>query len=157
MGEREIVILTGVYGHRVTPNRVQPVVKGNRVTVSNEEAARLVALGVAAYVNVVEWRDAPAPAPVTPSGGPTPLEVSQHTPSDEPPSEPAAGIETGNINDEAARLERMTKADLEQMAKDLCVDVSEAKNKHEMAVLIAAADAPVGEEIPELEESGIVP
>jgi len=41
----------------------------------------------------------------------------------------------------AAALERMTKADLEQMAQDMGIDISGAKNNRERAELIAAAEA----------------
>lgn len=163
MGEREIVILTGVYGHRVSPNRVQPVGKGSRVTVSDEEAARLVALGVAAYTDATaEAADTP-PAP--PPGGGEPEGGHQDTPGEAPPAEATTGAAEGAADvteddpdaAEVKRLERMAKADLEQMAQDMGVDISGAKNNHERAVLIAAAGEPEdGEAPPDLGAGDIV-
>ena len=65
---RDVVIKTGVYGRRDEKGRVLPVAKGERVTLSDEEAARLVALDVAAYA------DAPARAPSTPPAPPPGVE-----------------------------------------------------------------------------------
>ncbi len=148
---KEIVIRSGTYGFRTSSGRVRPVSRGERVSVPDAEAARLVGLGVAAYVSVGDASEAPSP----PSDGPTPLEASQHTPGGETPADPVTDSEGDIDNDEVARLERLTKADLEQMAKDMGVDVSEDKNKHEIAVLIAAADVD-GEDAPELEEGDII-
>ena len=68
---RSVMIKTGVYGRRDEKGRVLPVAKGERVTLPNEEAARLVALNVAAYA------DTPTQAPDTPPGGKGELEVSR--------------------------------------------------------------------------------
>lgn len=91
------------------------------------EEARLVSRGVAEYVTRPVTNDAPGTSP-------EPLVNAA-----EDIEEPDAGEENA---DEVAQLERMTRPELEQMASDLGLDASAAKNKHDLAVLIAAADAP---------------
>lgn len=156
---REIVIKAGVYGRRDERGRVQPVTKGERVTLSDEEAARLVALDVAVYA------DAPTQVTDTPLAPPPGVEEPSAPPQDTPDSEPPAGppVSGGDGNPDAAevaRLERMQRPDLEQMATDLGIDteaIAGAKNKHDLAVLIVAADeAEDGEDPPELSTGDIV-
>lgn len=144
---RDVVITTGVYGRRDEKGRVLPVAKGERVTLSDEEAARLVTLDVAVYT------DAPAQAPDTPpappSGGEEEPEASQDTPGANPSTEAATGGEEGGSADaEVAKLERMQKVDLEQMAADMGLDFSGAKTKHDLAVLIVAAGEPEDDDAP---------
>lgn len=141
---RDVVIKTGVYGRRDEKGRVLPVAKGERVTLSDEEAARLVDLDVASYVEPPV--KAPTVPPAPPSGGEGPPAPSQDTPGEEPPAEPpVSGGEGDPDAAEVARLERMQRPDLEQMAADLGVDsaaIFGAKNKHDLAVLIVAAGEP---------------
>lgn len=138
---RDVVIKTGVYGHRGEKGRVLPVAKGEQVTLPDEEAARLVALDVAVYAEPpVEAPDVP-PAP--PPGGEKEPVTPQDTPADKPPVETLTGGEERDADStEVKRLERMPKDDLVQMAQDMGVDISRAKNNHERAVLIVAAGAP---------------
>lgn len=142
---RSVVIKTGVYGRRDEKGRVLPVTKGERVALSDEEAARLVALGVAAY------GDTPARTPDTPHAPPPDgeeeLEASLDTHCADPAAESATGGEEGG-SEEIAKLERMSKADLEQMAADMGLDISGAKTKHDLAVLIVAAGEPEDGEAP---------
>ena len=114
------------------------------------EAARLVALDVAVYA------DAPTQAPDTPPAPPPGVEERpappQDTPGEEPPTgPPVSGGEGDPDAAEVARLERMQRPDLEQMAADLGVDsatIFGAKNKHDLAVLIVAAGEPEDGEVP---------
>lgn len=148
---RDVVIKTGVYGRRDEKGRVLPVAKGERVTLPNEEAARLVALNVAAYA------DTPTQAPDTPPGGKGELEVSRYTHGSDTAAEaPAGGGEDGSAGEETARLERMKKAELERMAQDMDVDISGAKNNRERAELLAAASGEGGGTPPEPEDEDIV-
>lgn len=138
---RDVVIKAGVYGRRDEKGRVLPVAKGEFVTLSDEEAARLVALDVAVYA------DAPTQAPCAPPvplpGSDTEPGAPQDTPGDMSPAEiPGEGDEGDGDSTEVKRLERMLKDDLVQMAQDLGVDISGAKNNHERAVLIVAAGTP---------------
>lgn len=152
----KIGILQGAYGARDSGGRVHPVFKGECVEVSEREAVRLVNLGVASYVDAPVAHPHTPPAP--PSGGQEPPSPSTDTPGDEPPENgPAGGEEGGSADAEVARLERMLKDDLEQMAQDLGVDISGARNKHDIAVLIAAAEAEEDGEAPmEPEDEDIV-
>ena len=73
------------------------------------------------------------------------------------PTEATAGGENGSSGSlSVSVLERMPKADLEQMAQDLGIDISGAKNNHERAELIAAAEGTDDEVPPELEDEDIV-
>ncbi len=141
---RDVVIKIGVYGRRDKKGRVLPVAKGERVTLSDEEAARLVDLDVASYVEPTA--KAPTAPPAPPSDGEEPPAPPQDTPGEEPPTEPpVSGGEDNPDAAEVARLERMQRPDLEQMATDLGVDsaaIFGAKNKHDLAVLIVAAGEP---------------
>ena len=141
---RDVVIKIGVYGRRDKKGRVLPVAKGERVTLSDEEAARLVDLDVASYVEPTAT--APTAPPAPPSDGEEPPAPPQDTPGEEPPTEPpVSGGEDNPDAAEVARLERMQRPDLEQMATDLGVDsaaIFGAKNKHDLAVLIVAAGEP---------------
>lgn len=144
-----IRILQGVYGSRDGKGRVHPVFKGERVEVSDQEALRLVRLGVAEIVA----RSTVYP-PVVPQTAPDPEQMPQDTAAERTPAAPA-GEPSDTMS--AAALERMTKADLEQMAQDMGIDISGAKNNRERAELIAAAETDGdGGDLPELEDGDIV-
>ena len=103
------------------------------------EEARLVSRGVAEYVTRPVTGEAPNALPEPLPGG---AELPENA-GDEPDADEESG-------DEAAQLERMTKAELERMARDLGLDASAARTKRELAVLIAAADAPEPDDVEEL-------
>lgn len=142
----------GVYGLRNAAGRVTPIARGERADLPDEEAARLVGLGVASYT------DAPVVAPMPPPDGDKSPEVSTDTSGNELATQAATGGERADPDGaEVARLERMSKADLEQMAQDMGVDISGAKNNRERAVLIAAEGTPDnGEAPPDLGAGDIV-
>lgn len=109
------------------------------------EEKRLVQRGVAEYMTrPIIGPDMPT---VMPAGGSELPGKPEDTPGTDPASEAAAGGEEDGA-DEVTRLEKLPKADLEAMARDLGVDSSKAKNKHELAVLIAAADEPEDGSVP---------
>lgn len=152
----KIKILQGAYGARDNSGRVHPVFKGERTTVPEREAMRLVRLGVAEIIS-----DAPPAPPHTPpappSDGQEQPNPSTDTPDDEPPENgPVSGEEGDSTDAEVARLERLLKDDLEQMAKDLSVDISGARNKHDIAVLVAAAESNDAYDPSEAEDEDIV-
>ena len=152
----DVVIKAGVYGRRDEKGRVLPVVKGERVTLSDEEAARLVALDVASYVEPPAEPSAVPPVP--PSDSDEPPAPSQDTTDGKLPTAPAVEAEEGGPDTvEVARLERMQRPDLEQMAADMGLDFSGAKNKHDLAVLIVSAGEPEdGDNPPDLGVGDIV-
>lgn len=124
------------------------------ITLPAAEERRLVLRGVAEYETrpIIGPNTTPAPPP----GGADAPVVSQDTPGADPGTEAAVGGEEGG-SDEIARLERMTKSDLENMARDMGLDVSGAKTKHDLAVLIVTADEPEdGEAPPDLGAGDIV-
>ena len=140
----KVKIISGTYGWISDKDgSVEPVSKGCTCEVSDAEAARLVGLGVASYV------ESPAEAPSVP---PAPLPggvETQDTHGADPATEAATGSEEGDSADaEVAKLERMQKVDLEQMAADMGLDFSGAKTKHDLAVLIVAASEPEDGEVP---------
>lgn len=144
MKEVMVVIKTGVYGYRIktaTGNtRVRPITKGERVSVSDEEAARLVGLGIAAYVDVPTEAHSEPPAP--PSGNGESEGEHQDTSGTNHPAEPNPEDEKNKAYAaEVKRLERMSKDDLVRMAQDMRVDISGARNNHERAELIAAVSS----------------
>lgn len=144
-----IKILQGTYGSRDGKGRVHPIFKGERVEVSDQEALRLVRLGVAEII-----ARSTAYPPVVPQTAPDPEQMPQDTAGERTPAAPA-GEPSDTMS--AAALERMTKADLEQMAQDMGIDISGAKNNRERADLIAAAEAEEdGGDLPELEDGDIV-
>lgn len=149
----KIRILQGAYGARDGGGRVHPVFKGECTVVSEREAMRLARLGVAEIVS-----DAPTAPPVPPSGGHEPSGPAVDTPGDEPPENgPAGGEKANQDSTDVSRLERLPKDDLVQMAQDMGVDISGAKNNHERAELIAAAMSEEdGDVPPELEDEDIV-
>ena len=146
-------ILQGAYGSRNDKGRVHPIFKGEQVKVSDREALRLVKLGVAEIIS-----GSPTMPPAAPQNGPDADKLPQDTTADKKPAEATSGGE-GEASDglSVAALERMAKADLEQMAQDLGIDISGAKNNRERAELIAAAEAEDGgDDQPELEDGDIV-
>lgn len=126
------------------------------ISLPASEEARLVFRGVAAYATrpIIDKPSAEAPdtPPAPPPGVEEPPAPPQDTPGEEPPVEPPVSGEEGDPDAaEVARLERMQRPDLEQMATDLGVDsaaIFGAKNKHDLAVLIVAAGEPDGGEAP---------
>ena len=155
---QDVVIKAGVYGRRDEKGRVLPVAKGERVTLADEEAARLVALDVAVYADAPT--EAPSVPPAPPPGGGEPEGGHQDTTGTGAPAEAPTGGEEGGSDEpdaEVARLERMQKVDLEQMAADMGLDVSGARTKHDLAVLIVATGAADdSDDLPDLGARGIV-
>ena len=120
------------------------------------EEKRLVSRGVADYVTRPIIGGVSGAVP--PADGPYPDKLPQDTTADKTPAEAASGGEEGVSNSlSVSALERMPKADLEQMAQDMGIDISSAKNNRERAELIAAAEAEDGGDgQPELEDGDIV-
>ena len=118
------------------------------------EEKRLVHRGVAAYVTRPVIGAGPANQPALDGSGAS--DAVQDSSDEKGPAEGAAGSEKAD-SAEIARLERMPKGDLEQMAQDMGVDISGAKNNRERAELLAAAMASEDDGIPpEMEDEDIV-
>ena len=106
------------------------------------EEKRLVFRGVAEYVTMPIIENDPDAPPAPPTGDEE-TEDEQQTAGGDPPAESVTGGEEtdGDTDAEVARLEKLQRKDLEAMAADMGVDISGAKNKHDIAVLIVAAEA----------------
>ena len=162
---KTVKILCGGYSYTSRGNdgliKHSVAYRGDSASVSDEEAARLVGLGVAAYADAPNETANTPPAP--PSDGGEPENEYQDTTGTEPPAESAAeGGNSGTYSAEVKRLERMPKDDLARIAQDMGVDISGARNNHERAGLIAAAMSGEGEDgedddaPPDLEDEDIV-
>lgn len=120
------------------------------LSLPGEEEKRLVSRGVAVYAAHDDYKgftnDEESSATVPPH---VPQEKAEYTNAKDHESgaEAAVGGEDSDNTDpaEIAKLERMTKSDLEQMAQDMGVNISRAKNNHERAMLIASAGEPDGD------------
>lgn len=108
------------------------------------EEARLVSRGVAEYATRPVIEEASVATPASLPGGPVSPNVPVNIPGNDPDDEPLdiEGEPEEEGDDEAAQLERMTKPELEQMAKDLGLDTSAAKTKSALITLITSAEAP---------------
>lgn len=153
---KTVVITTGVYGRRTENGRVLPVAKGECVTVSDDEAMRLVSMGVANFIATASG--GPTGPLIAPQNGPEPEGMPQDTPGEKAPAEGATNGEKADPdNVDVSRLERIPKGDLERMAQDMGVDISSARNNRERAELIVAAMSNEdGDVPPELEDEDIV-
>ena len=143
-----VKILQGAYGSRDREGRVHPIFRGEQVEVSDQEALRLVRLGVAEIV-----ARSTADSPVAVQTAPDPERMPQDSADGGKPAEaPTIPVDEPSDSMSVAALERMTK-----MAQDMGVDLSGAKNNRERAELIAAAEAEEGGEVlPELGAGDIV-
>lgn len=131
-----VKIINGTYGQRVN-DRTVPVRMGGTCQVDDQEAERLVGLGVAAYVEEI-----PVFMPNQRKDGTGPEASSEEPfgPHD------TLDIVEGHFTPDS--LETMTKTDLAKLASDLGLDVRKCKNKDEMIHLISSADVQPDEEAP---------
>lgn len=154
-----IKIISGTYGLRtVTPGtgavRVKPVAKGEQADVSDSEAARLVGLGVAAYVDEETPQEAVVTPPPGEGGGNPGSDIpggEGGTPGQETggSDEPVLDIVDGHYTVES--LLQLTRKKLDEMADALGVDAAAIKkcnNKGDVAALIAAVEVTEGDEEP---------
>jgi len=173
-----VKIINGTYGYKPDPKKhVTPVFAGGVVEVSDQEAARLVNLGVAAYVRA-EGQDTSKNAPDAPiltgegegTGKPSPEgesvseglkngegEGSAELQEGEAEADDVLDIVDGHFTIES--LMRLTRTDMEGLAEDLGVDVSKCRNKSEIADLLSAVEVQAdgdGEAPPKLGAEGPV-
>lgn len=137
---KNIRIIEGTYGHRPGDgNKVVPVDRGQCCEVPDAEAARLVSIKVAEYVE----------EPVaTPPGGTDDGGTGTNTPDGSvPPKAPAAfrveelpekaealDIVDGHFTEDS--LNKMTNADLKALAIDLGLDLKKCGNKAALVALL---------------------
>ena len=150
---KKVKITSGTYGYKPEGAKfITPVKAGEVVEVSNEEAARLVSLGVA--VCIVDGTQKSTDTPVaTPDGDADDGGEGENPPDDGSSAEgqgnsgsaqlPEGEDDTLDIVDGHFTMEslmKMTRADMESLAADLGVDVSKFKNKTEIAALLTVVE-----------------
>lgn len=167
-----VKIINGTYGYKPNPKKhVTPVSAGGVVEVSDQEASRLVNLGIAAYVRAV----AQEPLKMALGG---PFQVGEDEGTGKPTAEAenaSGGIKNAESKDTAELQEgeteandvldivdghftieslmRLTRTDMEGLAEDLGVDVSRCRNKSDIAALLSTVEVQPdndGEAPPEL-------
>lgn len=131
-----IKIITGAYGADNGKGGVTVIDRGQTCEVSDEEAARLVALGVAAMdvATPQEAQDAAGAGENTTNGNSSQEGTTGHMDADQ--------------------FSTMTNAQLKQLAEDMGLNVSKCKKKADYIELIAAEEVivpPDGELPPDLE------
>lgn len=161
---RRVKIINGTYGYKPNPRKhVMPVSAGGVVEVSDEEAQRLVSIGVAAYMptDPEELHEKAPGCPAQAGGG-----AGEGNPTSE--KEPLLeGLKNSESeNDETANLQTgeaevddcleivdghftreslmlMRRPDMEKLAGDLGVDISRCKNKDDIADLLVEIDVAI--------------
>lgn len=135
---KTVKIINGTYGARDgKTGRVKPVLLGKTVDVCDEEAARLVARGVAVVVGADSATTGVATAPES-GGAPDPG-------VDIPPQDGGAGgEETGHLDPE--QLEGLTVPKLKELAEEMGLDTAKLKTKPELIRAITEADVIAGGE-----------
>lgn len=160
---KKIRIISGTYGSRPRDgSHVVPIDRGQCCEVPDDEAARLVSIEVAEYVEE---------AVATPPGGTVNGGVGLDTPNEEKPlvapntlPDTAEGLEIvdGHFSEEG--LSQMTNENLRKLATDLGLDPSKCKKKDDFVALLLSveleeeeADEDDGNEPPTAPDDTIVP
>ena len=127
-----IRIISGTYGHRPeNSNYVIPVTVGDPpISVDNDEAERLVAIGVAAYV------DAVATAPAQPDEEQAISNSSNSTYGESGDSDP--GEIAGHLDRD--QLMEWKMADLKKLGEEMGIDVTLLKKKEALVDAICAVE-----------------
>ena len=142
----KVRIKFGYYGHR--PHKARspvPVGPGETVNVSDDEAIRLISLGVAELVDA-QSSVSPLCAPYEqPQSG----EEYVDTSGAEPLPEPDEDADTANVGHlDADQLMSLTKAKLLELASDIGADVSAADSKAKIVDAIIQVQLEPGDSIP---------
>ena len=125
----EVKITSGSYGWRKTKDAMPKLIeRGGTCKVDEAEAQRLVALGVAAIVNEAESGAAPC--------------------SDIPGAENGAESDT-EAHLDAEQLQKMTVAQLKELAEEMCISTAKLKRKDDLIAAIIAVSVEPGEEAAE--------
>lgn len=132
---KTVKIIFGSYGLPDGRRGVKLIDCGQTCEVDDAEAARLVALGVAAVVVA------------TPQEAESATGTGENTPAPETPQAPAIG----SLDPE--QLSTMTNADLKKLAEDLGLDTAKLRVKADFVAAISAVEFPV-EDDPDEDEAG---
>lgn len=138
----KVKITSGIYGYRKPgAKRPDPKHAGDVVDLPDEEAVRLEQLKVGVILGTAE--DYHAEPVATLHAGESKATQGVDKGEDEDAADGAVIPDTLDIVDghfTEDGLMAMTRADMEQLAEDLGVDVSKCKNKGEIAKLLAAVE-----------------
>lgn len=131
-----IQITAGAYGLDAGNGRIRTIRRGERCEVADDEAARLVGLGIAARV-VSEGAPAPAGGAGRAAEGSAPPKMENA----------AEGLELGESGLDPEQLRKLTNAQLRELAEDMGLDTSAMKVKEDFVAAISAVpvDAVDGE------------
>ena len=140
---KQVKIINGVYGYRPEGAKfITPAKAGECVTVSDEEAARLVTLRVAAYTDK-PTAETSIPPVATPHSGEDGGGAGETPPECGSGEEWEDGGDTLDIVDghfTAESLSRTTIADLAKLATDIGADVSKCKKKADYVDVLTAIE-----------------
>lgn len=138
----KVKIICGAYGHRPTdrPGTVKTVRAGQCCEVSDEEASRLVKLGVAEYTAEEPVATPPAEPEDDGTGTNTPpaddgsVGLVMFSVEELPEAAKSLDIVDGHFTEES--LNKLTNADLKALAIDLGLDPKKCGNKASLVALI---------------------
>lgn len=147
----KVKIISGTYGQKiVAPEtgvvRVKPIAKGEQAEVSNAEAARLVGLGVAAYITEEKPTDTVItlpPAHASDNPGSNIPNIGSVTEGQGAVNDDEPGLEIVGGHYTVDSLMQLTRKKLEELANTLGVDsaaVKKCTGKSGIAALIAAVE-----------------
>ncbi|MCD8199812.1 MAG: hypothetical protein LUD25_02490 [Coriobacteriaceae bacterium] len=146
---KTVKIISGKYGHRPNGSKsVRIVYAGELVDLPDDQAERLVKLGVGAIVEA----ETPSPQPTEATDGPAPSEGSYDIPEAESPAE--GPLDAGEANDaeetlpDADELAAMTNAQLRELAVYWGVDVTGLRTKAQLIDAILSSD---GDTLPKMD------
>ena len=143
----KVRITKGTYGYRPDPDKpyiVKPVDAGGICEVSEAEAARIIALGVA---EAVEIPASPVATPQIPTKG---AEPESNTPEEEAGNEPQETPDVATLQDDEVDLSTLKLAELKVIAAQHGVNADKMRSKAEVIAAIEAA----GDELPDLTPEG---
>ena len=145
----KVRITKGTYGYRPDPDKpyiVRPVDAGGICDVSEAEAARLIALGVA------EAAEPPAAPVATPSVSVSDANPESNTSEGQRQNEDQETLEEATLQEDEADLSTLKLAELKAIAAQRGVDAGKMRSKAEVIAAIEAA----GNELPDLTPEGPV-
>ena len=144
----KVKITSGIYGYRKPgAKRPDPKCAGDVVELPDEEAMRLEQLKVGVILGTAE--DYRAEPVATPHVGESEAAQGVDKGEGESTTDGAVIPDTLDIVDchfTEDGLMAMTRADMEQLAEELGVDVSKCKNKGEIAKLLASVELELNDE-----------
>ena len=142
----KVRITEGTYGYVPDPDKpyiVKPVDAGGICEVSEAEAARIIALGVA---EAVEIPASPVATPQIPANG---AEPESNTPEEEAGNEPQETPDEATLQEAEVDLSSMKLAELKAFAAEYGIDTGKMRSKAEVIAAITAANDALPDLTPE--------